>query len=228
MRDQTGDLWIAKFPSRHDSFDTGIVEFFTHDLARSFGIDVPDAQKGRFGRHGTTFLSKRFDRITGKRVHFSSAMALLGRQDGACGADGASYLDLMEFMREQCARPERDLEELYRRSSSPSPYRTQTTICATTVFCWATTVGTSPPAFDMNPNPLGRSLSLNIDEASGVLSYALVRDQAPYFGVSNRQAQRMEHDIKALTKSWRARAKRVGLSSSECDAVAPVFERTKE
>ena len=84
------------------------------------------------------------------------------------------------------------------------------------------------PAFDMNPNPLGRSLSLNIDEASGVLSYALVRDQAPYFGVSNRQAQRMEHDIKALTKSWRARAKRVGLSSSECDAVAPVFERTKE
>ena len=228
VRDQTGDLWIAKFPSRHDSFDTGIVEFFTHDLARSFGIDVPDAQKGRFGRHGTTFLSKRFARITGKRVHFSSAMALLGRQDGACGADGASYLDLMEFMREQCARPERDLEELYRRilfsvavSNTDDHLRNHGFLLGNDGWHLA-------PAFDMNPNPLGRSLSLNIDEASGVLSYALVRDQAPYFGVSNRQAQRMEHDIKALTKSWRARAKRVGLSSSECDAVAPVFERTKE
>lgn len=225
VRDQQDNLWIAKFPSRNDQFDTGLVEFFTHELARLFDIDVPDARQARFSRYGTTFLSRRFDRYEQKRVHFSSAMALLGKQDGT---DGASYLELMEFIREQCARPERDLAELYRRilfsiavSNTDDHLRNHGFLLGSNGWHLA-------PAYDINPNPRGRSLSLNIDETSGFLSYSLVRQQAPYFGVKKKEAERMEHDVRLIVKDWQSRAKRMGLDTTTRMVIAPAFDGEKD
>ena len=36
----------------------------------------------KFSKLGSTFLVKRFDREQNKRIHFQSAMALLGKYDG--------------------------------------------------------------------------------------------------------------------------------------------------
>jgi len=59
-----------------------------------------------------TFLTKRFDRTnTGKRVHFASAMTLLGYTDGVGFQDGVSYLELAEFIIRKGANVNRDLEE---------------------------------------------------------------------------------------------------------------------
>lgn len=224
-RDQYGDLWIAKFPSRNDRFDSGLVEFLILELERSFGIDVPDAQHAQFGRHGTTFLIKRFDRRGERRIHFSSAMALLGKQDGD---SEASYLDLMEFVREHGAQPERDLKELYRRilfsvavSNTDDHLRNHGFLLGGNGWHLA-------PAYDVNPNPAGRSLTLNIDETSGILSYSLVREQAPYFGIGGNDASRMEHDVKLIVKDWRHQAKKLGLNAAACDAIAPALEQAKE
>lgn len=222
--DQQGNLWIAKFPSRNDRFDSGLVEFLVHELARSAGIDVPDAQRAQFGRYGTTYLCKRFDRRGEKRIHFSSAMALLGKQDGE---GGASYLDLMEFIREHGAQPEHDLEELFRRilfsvavSNTDDHLRNHGFLLGGNGWHLA-------PAYDVNPNPAGRSLSLNIDETSGILGFSLAREQAPYFGISEKEALRMEHDVKLAVKDWRRQAKKIGLSAAACDTIAPAFEQER-
>ena len=50
-----------------------------------------------------------------RRVHFASAMTLLGKTDGASAADGTSYLDIAAFIKAYGAQPKKDLEELWKR-----------------------------------------------------------------------------------------------------------------
>jgi serine/threonine-protein kinase HipA len=56
-------------------------------------------------------LSRRFDRAGDERVHFASALTLLGLAPG----DRASYPELAEILQREGARPKQDSEQLYRR-----------------------------------------------------------------------------------------------------------------
>ena len=119
-----GQLWIAKFPSKNDDNDTGAWEKVAYDLAALCGLNVTESKLEKFSKLGSTFLIKRFDRNGNKRVHFASAMTLLGKTDGASAADGTSYLDIAAFIKSHGARPKEDLVELWRSCllyTSPSP-----------------------------------------------------------------------------------------------------------
>ena len=52
---------------------------------------MPESKLEKFSKLGSTFLVKRFDREGEKRIHFASAMTLLGKTDGASAEDGSSY-----------------------------------------------------------------------------------------------------------------------------------------
>src|SRR5690242_19746413 len=79
----------------------------------NFGINVAKGMAKVYNGERHTFLSQRFDRTeTGERIHFASAMTLLGQTDGAMGV---SYLDLAEFILRNSASPTANLEELWRR-----------------------------------------------------------------------------------------------------------------
>ena len=69
-----GSLWIAKFPSKHDEWNSGAWEMTVHDLALMCELNVPEAKIETFSKNGSTFLIKRFDRCGENRIHFSSAM----------------------------------------------------------------------------------------------------------------------------------------------------------
>ena len=77
-----GSLWIAKFPSKQDDVNVGAWEMVVHDLAVLCGLHVPEAKLENFSKAGSTFLTKRFDREGERRIHFASAMTLLGKNDG--------------------------------------------------------------------------------------------------------------------------------------------------
>ena len=83
VKDARGHLWIAKFPSHHDEQDIGAWEQVAHELAKACGLHTPESKLERFSDKGSTFLVKRFDRQNQHRIHFASAMALLGQMDGA-------------------------------------------------------------------------------------------------------------------------------------------------
>lgn len=87
-----GSLWIAKFPSKHDDMNVGAWEMVVHDLAIMCGLNVPEAKLENFSKTGSTFLIKRFDRDGKKRIHFASAMTLLGKNDGANASDRKSVV----------------------------------------------------------------------------------------------------------------------------------------
>ncbi|MCR4865748.1 MAG: type II toxin-antitoxin system HipA family toxin, partial [Lachnospiraceae bacterium] len=111
--DPEGQLWIAKFPSKNVEKDTGAWEKTVHDLARLCGLNVPDSKIERLSKTGSTFLVKRFDRNENKRIHFASAMTLLGKNDGSNVGDGTSYLEIAGFIKAYGASPKKDLIELW-------------------------------------------------------------------------------------------------------------------
>ncbi len=106
------DLWLAKFPSRYDGYDVGAWEYLVYRMATDAGINMAPCKIQRFNSSHHTFLTQRFDRYGQVRRHFSSAMTQLGYYDGD---DGASYLELAQFLIEQGANTQADLAQLWRR-----------------------------------------------------------------------------------------------------------------
>jgi serine/threonine-protein kinase HipA len=162
--DEKGNLWIAKFPSAKDEKDAGAWEMVVHQLALKCGIHVPEAKIQQFSSKHHTFLTKRFDRIQKQRIHFASAMTMLGFQDGVDYKDNISYLNLAEFIIQQSASAKEDLEQLWRRilfnilvSNTDDHLRNHGFVL--TNQGWRLS-----PAYDMNPNEMGNGLTLNISE----------------------------------------------------------------
>ena len=114
--DENKKLYIAKFPSRNDDYNVELWEHFSHLLAQKAGIQVAVTRLISSGEKYHTLLSERFDRTHGdKRIHFASAMTLLGRSDGDNNANGFGYLDIVDFILKGCTQVEDNLRELYRR-----------------------------------------------------------------------------------------------------------------
>ena len=61
VRDEAGVLWLAKFASRHDSFDVPAIECASLQLARHAGLNVPPVYTMTLGNR-RIMLIRRFDR----------------------------------------------------------------------------------------------------------------------------------------------------------------------
>ena len=97
VRDNNGHLWIAKFPSRHDTTNVGAWEMVAMTLAGRCNIQVAPYSAQAFSNRFSTFLTRRFDRTDdNRRIHFTSAMTMLGYSDGQ--TDGCSYLEMAEWI----------------------------------------------------------------------------------------------------------------------------------
>jgi serine/threonine-protein kinase HipA len=100
VKDAQNNLWIAKFPSNFDDRDTGAWEMVVNKLAKKSGIQIAEAMIQQFNSRHHTYLTKRFDRTSdSKRIHFASAMTLLGHSDGTDYQDGVSYLTFSRIYR---------------------------------------------------------------------------------------------------------------------------------
>lgn len=225
VMDDQGSLWIAKFPSRSDEEDTGAWELVLHELARKAGLRVPDAAVHKFSSRYHTFLSRRFDRTrSGKRIHFASAMTLLGYTDGANAVTGVSYLELAEFVMRNGAAPEADLAELWRRivfnicvSNTDDHLRNHGFLLASRNG-WMLS-----PAYDMNPNPLGEGLTLNITENDNRLDLDLALEVAESFHLKGLRAKDIMEGVRLAVKQWRQVAGHQKISKAEQEKMSLAF-----
>lgn len=224
--DEKGNLWIAKFPSSKDDKNTGAWEMVLHELAKVCGIHLPDARLLQFSGKHHTFLSKRFDRIKDERIHFASAMTLLGYQDGADFHDGLSYLDIVAFIIQQGALVKADLEQLWRRvvfnilvSNTDDHLRNHGFIL--TNNGWQLS-----PAYDMNPNEMGSGLTLNISENSNEQDISLALETAKHYKLKKDEAIKILNDMQLEIAKWRTVAKKLGISNSEIEQMKRAFRVT--
>ena len=219
-----GSLWIAKFPSKHDDNNTGAWEKVVHDLARMCGLNVPESRLETFSNLGSTFLVKRFDRDGGRRIHFASAMTMLGKTDGASSSDGTSYLELVSFLRANGASPKTDLVELFRRVVFNMAISNTDDHLRNHGFILTRTGWSLSPLFDVNPIPYGEYLSLNVSEEDSTIDFDLAIDTAEYYGISDKEAKKIVEEISAAVRSnWERLAVSYKLSRDSIERMRPAF-----
>ena len=222
--DPKEQLWIAKFPSKNDENDSGAWEMITHDLAEICGLHVPEAKLEKFSNLGSTYLVKRFDRILSKRIHFASAMTLLGKTDGASAADGTSYLDIAAFIKSYGAQPKQDLIELWKRIVFNMAVSNTDDHLRNHAFIFTENGWRLSPLYDVNPVPYGDELSLNVDEEDNSINIDLVIQTAVRFGISETDATTYAKDILTIVKeNWEKRATALGLSRRLIEEMRPAF-----
>ena len=222
--DKDNSLCIAKFPSNSDTYDVGLWEKIANNLAHSAGIKVAVSEAKKYNSKHHTFITKRFDRIScGARLHFASAMTLLGYTDGTDFTDGASYLELADFIMRKGAYPKRDLEELFRRMVFSICISNTDDHLRNHGFLLTENGWTLSPAYDINPNPTGVGLRLNITDSDNSLNLDLAREVAEYFGLRKRQANDIISKIQTTVKHWQKLAVQYKVSREEQNYMRAAF-----
>ena len=222
--DESGHPWIAKFPSRRDEINIGKWEHLIYLLAQDAGIDIAQSETRNFSGEYDTFLTKRFDRTeNGERLHFSSAMILLGKKDGDGGDTGVSYLDLADFLIKNGSQVNKDLEQLWRRivfyicvSNTDDHLRNHGFMLENNG--WALS-----PAYDINPVATGGGLSLNISREDNNQSLELVRNIAPAFRISDARTVEIINEVSSAVRNWLELAKKLKIPSREISMMKNAF-----
>ena len=215
VTDLDGALCVAKFPSRKDDYDVELWEHLCHLLARKAGIEVADTKVLKAIGPYHTLISRRFDRTAdGRRIHFASAMTLLGLQDGNNAADGHGYLDLVDFIVQHCTAVESNLRELYRRvafyicvGNSDDHFRNHGFLL--TPKGW-----TLSPAYDINPT-LNSSQSLLISSVSNQAAFSQLRAAAEDYLLTRETADAILAEVQAALVDWSTLAAQIGIPRRE-------------
>lgn len=229
VMDPKGQLWIAKFPSKNDDNNTGAWEKVVHDLAHMCGLNVPESKLETFSKLGSTFLVKRFDRDGNKRIHFASAMTLLGKTDGASAEDGSSYLDLVSIIKSVGCNPKNDLIELWKRIVFSMAVSNTDDHLRNHAFILKKDGWTLSPLFDVNPVPYGDELSLNVNENDNRISIALAVETAYRFGISKEDAKQLANNIISVVKeNWEKCAIEYGILRGKIEDMRPAFSACYE
>ena len=223
--DENKILYIAKFPSRKDDYDVGLWEHFSHLLAKKAGVNAADTRVISTSDKYHTLLSRRFDRREdGKRIHFASAMTLLGLNDGDNANTGHGYLDIVDFILQNCTNVEDNLQELYRRvafniciGNTDDHFRNHGFLL--TAKGW-----TLAPAYDINPT-LNEYQSLLINSYTNKSDLNELLNSCEEYMLQKHIAQQIISEVLNAVKEWRLLATRLGIAKSEQERFAAVFER---
>lgn len=224
VEDERGNLWIAKFPSKNDEYDVGAWEKVVHDLAKLCGLNVPESKVEKFSKDGSTFLVKRFDRDGEKRIHFASAMTMLGKNDGASSDDGSSYVDIVDFIRAYGSNPKDDLIELFKRIIFSMAVSNTDDHLRNHGFILNDNGWKLSPLYDVNPVPYGDVLSLNVDSYDNSISIDLAISSAYYYDITEFDAEAYAEEILTMVKNnWEQLAKKYGINRDQIEEMRPAF-----
>ena len=222
--DADRSIYVAKFPSLKDDYDAGLWEHFSHLLAKNAGINAAETKALEINDKHHTLLSLRFDRTEeGKRIHFASAMTLLGLNDGDNATTGHGYIDIVDFIISSCANVDANLRELFRRvafnicvGNSDDHFRNHGFLL--TAKGW-----TLSPAYDMNPT-LNDHQSLLINSKTNKADFSILLNSCEEYMLAPEVAKSIISEVVAAVKDWRALANRLGIAKREMSLFEGVFD----
>jgi serine/threonine-protein kinase HipA len=218
--DEENNLWIAKFPSQNDDHDIAAWEYLTYQLAINAGVQMAPCRIEKFNSHHHTFLTKRFDRTTSSRLHFTSAMTQLGYYDGDYEA---SYLELAQFLTEHGSNTKHDLAQLWRRIIFNIAVSNTDDHLRNHGFIYHKNGWILSPAYDVNPVTPANGLHLNITDNDNRLDYNLAMDVIDFFQLDKKIAAQIKSEVLASVSNWEKVAADIGISRSEQQLMAPAF-----
>ena len=221
--DANNDLWIAKFPSKADTIDKAAWEFLAYKLALASGIEMAESRIEMVGDPYHTFLTKRFDRDNGKRIHFASAMTMTGNTEDSIKDGTPSYLEIVEFIENYGVEVTANLHQLWRRmvfniaiSNTDDHLRNHGFILKEKGWILS-------PAYDLNPSIEKSGLSLNIDMDDNALDFGLAKSVGVYFRLSAEEMEIILNEVLTAVKDWEKVAVDIGIKNREIEVMGMAF-----
>ena len=225
MNDE-GRLCVAKFPSRNDDYDVGLWEHLSHLLAKEAGVEAAETSVIETGKKYHALLSKRFDRtVEGRRKHFASAMTLLGLTDGCDAKSSNGYLDIVDFILQNCCDVEQNLRQLYRRVAFNIAIGNSDDHFRNHGFLLTPRGWTLSPAYDMNPT-LNEYQALLINSTTNHADLQVLLDSSKEYMIGKDEAVYIIEEVRAGVKHWKSIATRLGIATREMDVFEQVFQRS--
>ena len=226
IRNNEGYLCIAKFPSQRDEWNKAAWEFLTIGLARLCGVETAPCHAVSFSNTHHTLITQRFDRTSnGARIHFASAMNLAGFKDGAADhSHGVSYFHIANIIKQHGAQTSRDLQQLWRRMAFGVLVKNTDDHLRNHGFILNSGKGWQlSPAYDVNPEPYGSALSLNITDHDNALDLELVRSVCNHYEFKLSEADTVLNDMKRNVAQWHVAARRMQLPAREIEIMSTAF-----
>lgn len=222
--DESGVLTIAKFPSRNDDYNVAQWEHLMHILGRKAGLNVANTRIIKGDKH-EILLSKRFDRTPdNRRVHFASAMTMLGLADGDDASSGFGYPDIVDFIIRHGSQVMLDLEQLFRRvafyiiiGNSDDHFRNHGFLL--TSKGWELS-----PAYDINPT-LSSYQSLMINSKTNEADLKQLLSSADEYMLSNQRAKEIVNEVRKGMENWELNALHLGINKRDISIFAPRINR---
>ena len=204
--DTDGTLYVAKFPSKKDLENTELIEHFSHRLAAKAGIHVAKTRTVKISKDRDLLLSERFDRTKeGRRIHFASAMSLLGLDDGAGSSTGNGYLDIVDFILRACTDVRQNLRELYRRVAFNVMFGNTDDHFRNHGFLLTPKGWTLSPAYDINPGAKSHQCLL-IDSYTEKSDTGILLSASESYMLERQEAAEIIEEVRAAVKDWRSTA----------------------
>ncbi|SFF77815.1 serine/threonine-protein kinase HipA [Salegentibacter agarivorans] len=221
--DAQQNLWIAKFPSKTDTIDKAAWEFLAYKLALASGIEMAKSKIEKITGQYHTFLTKRFDRDNGNRIHFASAMTMTGNTEEIIKDDSPSYLEIIEFIENYGVDVETNLHQLWRRivfniavSNTDDHLRNHGFILKEKGWILS-------PAYDLNPSVEKDGLSLNIDMEDNALDFDLARSIGKFCRLDEEGMETILKEVLTVVKDWKSMASKLGIANKEIEIMSPAF-----
>lgn len=170
-----------------------------------------------------TFLSRRFDREAGQRIHFASAMTMTGNSEDTIRDITPSYLEIAEFIQNYGSSIEADLHQLWRRivfnmaiSNTDDHFRNHG-------FLLEEKGWRLSPAYDINPSIDKNGLALNVDMDNNALDFELAKSVGKFFQLNEDQMDQILHEIVMVVEDWRTLASKLGISRADQETMSSAF-----
>jgi len=227
--DDNNHLWIAKFPAKNDDYDKAKWEYLAHVLAQKANINMSECKIEKVSKDYFTFLTKRFDREDGKRIHFASAMTMTENDEDTVRDTRISYLEIADFIQHSSTATataiKADLHELWRRivfhvaiSNTDDHLRNHGFIIKDNVWRLS-------PAYDINPSLDKTGLALNIDMDDNSLNFNLAKSVGvDFFQLTSSEMDEILEEVKTAVSTWKEEATKIGISSSEQRRMESAFK----
>lgn len=223
VRGTDGCLYVAKFPSRNDDYDVSLWEHLSHLLAKKAGVNAAETSVISTGEKYHALLSKRFDRTAdGRRIHFASAMTLLGLTDGSDAQTGNGYLDIVDFILQNCCDVEDNLRQLYRRVAFNIAIGNTDDHFRNHGFLLTPKGWTLSPAYDLNPTSNGYQ-SLLINSSTNKSDLNILLGSSEEYMIGKDEATKIIGEVTNAIKGWRRMAASLGIAKREMELLGQIL-----
>lgn len=254
VRDETGVLWLVKFPAQKDKACNAILEGGALEMARAAGIRVPPVHVHTVGGQKVLFI-QRFDRYwappgelleagreswevkpgdrpgqTEGRIGLCSALTLMGMDEH--DARNSSYPAIAEAIRKRCTHShiERDIEEMFARMVLNIITNNNDDHLRNHAFVYDSALRgwRLSPLYDvlpMNVVATERFLHLSVGEQGRLATLDNAMSKWPAFFSSREAALAVVHRVWVQTRDWMQHFERLGASQQDIQYLSGAIRR---